>query len=124
MDLKDKIITLFENSSNAPYTFEELLELLNCEKEELSEQLYELKEQYIIHESKKHRFGLLKQFGLYIGTIDVKEKGFGFILSEDFENEFFVPRTETNHALNKDTVIFRITNENTQEKTPDDLHIY
>ena len=48
MDLKDKIITLFENSSNAPYTFEELLELLNCEKEELSEQLYELKEQYII----------------------------------------------------------------------------
>ena len=117
MDLKDKIITLFENSSNAPYTFEELLELLNCEKEELSEQLYELKEQYIIHESKKHRFGLLKQFGLYIGTIDVKEKGFGFILSEDFENEFFVPRTETNHALNKDTVIFRITNENTQEKT-------
>lgn len=117
MDLKDKIITLFENSSNAPYTFEELLELLNCEKEELSEQLYELKEQYIIHESKKHRFGLLKQFGLYIGTIDVKEQGFGFILSEDFENEFFVPRTETNHALNKDTVIFRITNENTQEKT-------
>lgn len=117
MDLKDKIITLFENSSNAPYTFEELLELLNCEKEELSEQLYDLKEQYIIHESKKHRFGLLKQFGLYIGTIDVKEKGFGFILSEDFENEFFVPRTETNHALNKDTVIFRITNENTQEKT-------
>lgn len=117
MDLKDKIITLFENSSNASYTFEELLELLNCEKEELSEQLYELKEQYIIHESKKHRFGLLKQFGLYIGTIDVKEKGFGFILSEDFENEFFVPRTETNHALNKDTVIFRITNENTQEKT-------
>lgn len=117
MDLKDKIIILFENSSNAPYTFEELLELLNCEKEELSEQLYELKEQYIIHESKKHRFGLLKQFGLYIGTIDVKEKGFGFILSEDFENEFFVPRTETNHALNKDTVIFRITNENTQEKT-------
>lgn len=117
MDLKDKIITLFENSSNAPYTFEELLELLNCEKEELLEQLCELKEQYIIHESKKHRFGLLKQFGLYIGTIDVKEKGFGFILSEDFENEFFVPRTETNHALNKDTVIFRITNENTQEKT-------
>ena len=115
-ELNNRIIELLEDTSFAPYTFEDLQKLLNCEKCELEQALEELKNNYIIHETKKHRFGLLETFGLYKGIIDVKEKGFGFIKSDKFENEFFVPRSETNHALDNDTVIFRITNENTDEK--------
>lgn len=115
-ELKNKIIEIFEDASFAPYTIEELQDIIGCEKEILEEVLEQLKEEYIIHETKKHRYGLLETFGLYIGTIDIKEKGFGFIACDKFENEFFVPKNDVNHALNKDTVIFRITNNHTGEK--------
>ena len=115
MELREKLIEIFEDSSFAPYTFEELLTITNFEKEELKELLDQLKDENIVYESKKHRFGLLKQFGLYIGTIDVKEKGYGFISCKDFDHEFFVPKIDINGALNKDKVIFKIANINHEE---------
>lgn len=111
-DLKNKIVEIFEDSSFAPYTFEELLSITNYEKEQLKNILEQLKNDYIIYESKKHRFGLLKQFGLYIGIIDIKEKGYGFISCHEFEDELFVPKCDVNDALNKDKVMFRLTNTN------------
>lgn len=115
MELKQKLIDIFEDSSFAPYTFEELLDISNIEKEQLKQLLEQLKNEYIIYESKKHRFGLLKQFGLYLGTIDIKEKGFGFITSPSFEHDFFVPKVHVNGALNKDKVMFRVANVNDEE---------
>ena len=115
MGLKQKLIDIFEDSSFAPYTFEELLDISNIEKEQLKQLLEQLKNEYIIYESKKHRFGLLKQFGLYLGTIDIKEKGFGFITSPSFEHDFFVPKVHVNGALNKDKVMFRVANVNDEE---------
>ena len=114
-ELKNNLIEIFEDSSFAPYTFEELQTISNIEKEILTQLLYELKEENIVYETKKHRFGLLKQFGLYIGTIDVKEKGYGFIASPSFEKELFVPKININGALNKDKVMFKVTNTNTEE---------
>lgn len=114
-ELKNNLIEIFEDSSFAPYTFEELQTISNIEKEILTQLLHELKEENIVYETKKHRFGLLKQFGLYIGTIDVKEKGYGFIASPSFEKELFVPKININGALNKDKVMFKVTNTNTEE---------
>ena len=115
MELKEKLIEIFEDSSFAPYTFEELQTISNIEKEQLKQLLQELKDENIVYESKKHRFGLLKQFDLYIGTIDIKEKGYGFISTSSFDHDFFVPKIDTNGALNKDKVIFKITNANSEE---------
>ncbi len=114
-ELKNNLIDIFNDSSFAPYTFEELLTITNYEENILKEILEQLKKENIVYESKKHRFGLLKQFGLYIGTIDLKEKGYGFISCPDFEQELFVPKVNVNHALNNDKVIFKITNTNTGE---------
>ena len=115
-DLKKQIIELFETSSLAPYTIEELeKELKDVNHEDLQKALDELKDEFLIHVTKKKRYGLLKTFGLYTGTIEVKEKGYGFIKSYDFTNEFFVPKNKTNGALNKDSVIFRITDVNNEE---------
>lgn len=114
--MKQNLIEIFNNSSYAPFTFEELLKITNFSENELLTLLKELKNEYIIYESKRHRFGLLKQFGLYIGTIDVKEKGFGFITSEAFSEELFVPKLYINTALNKDKVMFRVIKYNDNEK--------
>lgn len=113
LELKNNLIDIFSDSACAPYTFDELLDITKYEKDVLKSLLDQLKEENIIYESKKHRFGLLSQFGMYIGTIDVKEKGYGFISSDAFEKELFVPRVDINSALNKDKVIFRVTNTNT-----------
>ena len=114
-ELKNNLIEIFEDSSFAPYTFEELQTISNIDKDLLKQLLDQLKEENIVYESKKHRFGLLKQCGSYIGTIDVKEKGYGFIASPSFDKEFFVPRVNINGALNKDKVMFKVTNTNTEE---------
>lgn len=115
MELKQKLLEIFEDSSFSPYTFEELQTISNIEKEQLKQLLEQLKQENIVYESKRHRFGLLKQFGLYIGTIDIKEKGYGFITSSSFDKDFFVPKIDINGALNKDKVIFKITNTNFEE---------
>ncbi len=115
LEFKEKLIEIFEDSSFAPYTFEELLSITNYNKDDLKQLLEELKNEYVVYESKKHRFGLLKQFGLYIGTIDVKEKGYGFIASDAFDKELFVPKLDVNGALTNDKVMFKVTNTNTDE---------
>ncbi len=115
MGLKEKLLDIFEDSSFAPYTFEEIQDILKIEEDQLKILLKDLKDENIIYESKKHRFGLLKQFGLYIGTIDIKEKGYGFISSDSFEKEFFVPKVNINGALSKDKVIFKVTNINNDQ---------
>jgi len=115
INIKQKLLEIFEDSSFSPYTFEELQTISNIEKEQLEQLLEQLKQENIVYESKRHRFGLLKQFGLYIGTIDIKEKGYGFITSPSFDHDFFVPRIDINGALNKDKVIFKITNANINE---------
>ena len=114
-ELKNNLIEILEDSSYAPFTFEELADISKIEKETLKQLLTNLKEENIVYESKKHRFGLLKQFNLYIGTIDVKEKGYGFIACPSFEKEFFVPKLNINGAMDKDKVMFKITNTNTDE---------
>lgn len=115
LELKDKLLEIFEDSSFAPYTFEELLDITKFNEDDLKKLLQVLKEENIIYESKRHRFGLLKQFNIYIGTIDVKDKGYGFIACDDFEEEFFVPKKDINGAFNKDKVMFKITNSKTSE---------
>lgn len=114
--MKQNLIDIFNNSSYAPFTFDELLKISKYQENELKDLLKELKEEYIIYESKRHRFGLLKQFGLYIGVIDIKEKGYGFISSDDFDEELFVPKPYINTALNKDKVMFRVIKYNDYEK--------
>ena len=114
-ELRNNLIQILEDSSYAPFTFEELADISKIDKENLKLLLEQLKNENIVYESKKHRFGLLKQFNLYIGTIDVKEKGYGFIACPSFEKEFFVPKLNINGAMDKDKVMFKITNTNTDE---------
>lgn len=111
-ELKNRILYELETSSYAPYTFDELEKILCVDHDSLYNTLEQLKNEYLIHETKKKRYGLLKTFGMYKGIIEVKEQGYGFIDNSDFEHSFFVPKTNMNGALNRDEVIFRITNTN------------
>ena len=60
MELREKLIEIFEDSSFAPYTFEELLTITNFEKEQLKEILDQLKDENIVYESKTHLYDFYK----------------------------------------------------------------
>ncbi len=108
--MKDLILDLMNNSDYTPKTLEELVIILGTKKEVLEIVLKEMEEEFLIKQSKKKKYNLLKAFNLFIGTIDVKEKGFGFISSEDFSEDFYVPKEFIGGSMNKDTVLFSITN--------------
>ena len=49
-ELKNKIIEILEDDSLAPYTIEELQNIINCDILLLQQAIQQLKDEYIIHE--------------------------------------------------------------------------
>ncbi len=114
--LKQNILDLFADDGYAPLTIMDMATILKESEEQIKKSLMELKKDFIVYETKKHKFAPLKHFGLYQGIIEVKEKGFGFIKSQDFEDELYVSKDHINGAMNKDKVVFSVVNYNDNEK--------
>ena len=111
--MKEKLLTLMNEETYIPVDLEGLQNALDVDASTLTPLLEELKREFVIRETKRHKFGLLKHFNLHLGKIDIKDKGFGFIRSEEFLDEFFVPKLLVGDAMDNDLVLFSITDENT-----------
>ncbi|MDD4212541.1 MAG: ribonuclease R [Bacilli bacterium] len=111
--MKEKLLTLMNEETYIPVNLEGLQNGLGVDASILTPVLEELKREFVIRETKRHKFGLLKHFNLHLGKIDIKDKGFGFIRSEEFLDEFFVPKLLVGDAMDNDLVLFSITDENT-----------
>jgi ribonuclease R len=107
--MKEKILELMNTLTYVPKTVNELSVILGADSVDLKLAIDELERNYIIKQTKKKKYDLLKKFNLYIGVIDVKEKGFGFIRCEDFTEDFFVPKEFIAGSMDKDKVMFSIT---------------
>ena len=101
--MKNKIVELL--NVNKFLSFDEIQAELETSYEELDEALKDLCNEYIIYKSKKQKYGLLESFNYYIGTIELKKKGFGFFKSDKLEEEVFIREDELDNALDKDTVL-------------------
>jgi len=111
--MKDKVLEFLNEKQYQPMSLEELSKALNIKEASLKEALGELEADYIIKQTKKRKYDLMKRFNLYVGIIDIKEKGFGFIRSEDFVGDFFVSQDFIGGSMDNDKVLFTIT-ENTE----------
>ena len=110
-DLQDSIIEILSQKKDTPFLKEELVTFLlskfdNYIKDEIENTIHEMINQYLLHESRNGRIDLLSRSGLFIGKINIKEKGYGFIQTDDME-EYYVAKEDTNHAMNQDKVLFR-----------------
>ncbi len=71
------------------------------------------REHLIIHDSVGH-YALLSYFHIYIGVINVKEIGMGFVKVEGFEKDIYVGKRDTLNAMDGDTVYVQFTKNSTR----------
>ena len=108
----EQIITFMEHKHYSAQSIEELAQHFNVSVETIKPFLDILEANYKIKQTKKRKYNLLRRFNLYVGTIEIKDKGFGFIRSDDFHDELFVPKLFTAGSMNQDVVLFSVTENN------------
>lgn len=107
--MREKIIDLMSQKNYTPMTLEDLSAVFEVPQDGLLKLLNQLEADYLIRKTKKKKYDLLKRFNLFVGVIEMKEKGFGFIRSDEFIEEFFVPKFLTGGAMDQDRVLFSVT---------------
>lgn len=110
--MREKILEFMENKTYRPMTLEDLAIALNENEKELLFELEKLEADYIIKRTKKKKYDLMSRFNLFVGKINIKEKGYGFIRSDEFTTEFYVPKELIGDSMDSDTVLFTITDNN------------
>ena len=101
--MKEKIIECLKQ--NKFLSISDLTHLLNESETDLYKSLTELENENIIHKSKKDKYGLLENFHWYIGTINLKPKGYGFFKCDKLEDDVYISSLDLDNALDGDTVI-------------------
>ncbi|MDD5182906.1 MAG: ribonuclease R [Bacilli bacterium] len=106
--MKEKLLEIINSSNYQPLTVLELTAILNLGKNgrNLIEEL--VKDKEVFYSKSKERIINSKQAGMYKGKLSVAKDGYGFIKSEKFASDFFVPRTQLNGGLDKDIVLFSV----------------
>lgn len=111
--MKEQIIAYLQSDNNKKTSIEELKDVLHIssskEFKEMIRTVNELLEQARIIENNKHEITLIENTNYLIGTLDLKEKGFGFVIPEDPSlNDVFIPKDFVFDAMNKDKVLVHL----------------
>lgn len=73
-------------------------------------QLNEMIDDAEIIENAKHEFALIEHTNYLKGILDLKQKGFGFVMPEDVSlDDVFVPKDSIFDAMNRDLVLVHLT---------------
>lgn len=110
---KEQIIIYIENEAVRPLSETELAEQLGVDQIEtrvqLKKLLQELEAEGSLVLSRKKRYGRPAQFNLFIGKINRHPKGFGFLITEDQDQEdIYIHSSDLGGALNGDKVLVRM----------------
>ncbi len=88
------------------YELFEVLELSEESKDEFNAILLELEKEGLVMKSKKGKYALSERLGLILGTVDLAQRGFGFLKPENKEIEdIFIAKRNLNGAVEKDMVL-------------------
>lgn len=110
--MREKILEIIYQDNYQPLTFEGFCEVLQVtsesEKEEVHNILQELENEYVLVKNKKRKYMHLRDANMYIGKINIKAKGFGFISCNDLSSDVYVSKDDINGSLNNDEVLFKL----------------
>jgi len=107
-DLTRKIIKVFRQNSGQAFNYKQLSAKLKVKdaagRQEVLKKIEELKAQGRIEEQERGKY-ILKPDVMYIyGKVDMKSNGSAFVISDELENDVYIPRGSTQHALHSDLV--------------------
>ena len=105
--MREKILELMNQEKYRPLTVHQIYQKLNLSTSEefigLIKTINELEDEYIIIHLPNDTFGILEKCGYTKGLIEIKDAGFGFVLSPI--GDIFVPEKYTSTAVNQDEVL-------------------
>ena len=106
--IKEKILELIKNSK--PRTKDDLARLFkikNKEKKEFNRILEELEKEGLIFMDHRKKYRLVDNDKFFFGKLQTNAKGFGFLISENLDEDIYISRNNLKDALNGDEVIVR-----------------
>lgn len=108
---KRKIVAFMREDAYKPLLFDELLAVLDVPNEDIekfAEVLMELESEGIVFKTKKDRYGVPERMNLSSGIFHGHERGYGFVITDNGEEDIFIPSDSVNGAMHNDRVIARI----------------
>ena len=111
--MKEQILEYLQSVPLKKTNIEELKEVLHIstssEFKELIRSMNELLIEARLIENNKNEITMIENTNFVIGTLDLKERGFGFVMPEDpSKNDIFIPQTMINEAMNRDKVLVHL----------------
>lgn len=106
--IKEKILELIKNSK--PRTKDDLARLFKIkskEKKEVNRILEELEKEGLIFMDHRKKYRLVDNDKFFFGKLQTNAKGFGFLISENLDEDIYISRNNLMDALNGDEVIVR-----------------
>lgn len=107
-ELMNKCLGIFSNSPGRAYNYKQISKILNVksdpERQLIVRVLGELKTADHLEEISPGKYKIKSKAGYVVGKIEMAQHGYGFLVSEDFEDDIFIPRDLLHTALDGDTV--------------------
>ena len=112
--MKEKIIKILNDELTRRLSLDGFKDILNIssssEFKELVKIMNELTNEATVIESKSHEYSLTKYTDFVVGHLDLKEKGFGFVIPLDTQgDDIFISRDLINGAMNLDKVLVYVS---------------
>ncbi|MGE5421579.1 MAG: ribonuclease R, partial [Chloroflexota bacterium] len=106
--LTEQVVSVLSNSSEKGYNYKQIAKRLNitepAEREFISDILDELKQQGRAQEVYRGKYRMKQARGYITGTVDMTRQGYGFVVTEDLEEDVFVTGKNLRTALHGDKV--------------------
>ncbi len=111
--MREKILTFLRKQNGKKYSIRALSEALGFTSAEdyktLAKIVNELEEEARIVPNKKNEYTLIEYSDYAKGVLQVKKKGFGFLLAEEAdEDDIYIAKENMNNAMHNDRVLVRV----------------
>ncbi|WP_018660891.1 ribonuclease R [Heyndrickxia acidiproducens] len=117
----EKILSYMKEETYKPLTVQELEKAFGIQDssafKEFVKVLVYMEEKGLVVRTRSNRYGLPEKMNLIRGKLIGHPKGFAFVApDEPGMDDIFIPPHETNHALNGDTVIVRVSSRSSGQR--------
>lgn len=118
--MKEKILELLADEDYLERSIDMIAAKLKCDKSDkfvnLVKLMNELEEDGLVVRNKYNHYYLPNQFGMFLGTLTINKRGFGFVLVEGQEKDIFISPDSLKDAFNKDTVLVELSKHSDVER--------
>ncbi|MBQ7900763.1 MAG: ribonuclease R [Clostridia bacterium] len=119
MDRKEKILAFINDENYVPMRKKDIIAIMSVPREdtdELDRILDELINEGKILITTKNKYMPVNPNEYVTGVFRANERGFGFVLTQDDEEDIFIMSEHTLNAMNGDTVLVQITHKANRDK--------